>query len=273
MNRLIALFSVTLVLVLAGSGCETKSLGDTWTRPNDKMVMVYVPDGEFEMGSTEQAILQLHGEAGHLGKPAHTVALDGFWIDRTEVNNAQYRRCVEAGECEAPGFMCMEFKDEAKASHPLPCASWQRAEAYCAWAGVRLPTEAEWEYAARGPESFTYPWGDDEPSDTLLNYDSNVGSTTEVGSFPEGASWCGALDMAGNVDEWVADWYAEDYDISPSRNPTGPASGEQRVVRGGTSYDMGWLASAYVVRSDYRLWAEPSSAGSSRGLRCAKDAE
>ena len=271
MNRLILLVFVVLVLVLVGSGCGSESQGDTWTRPADEMVMVYVPEGEFEMGSNEEFPPFLHGK-GIIGKPAHSVALDGFWIDRTEVSNAQYRRCVEAVECEAPGFMCMEFKDEAKTNHPLPCASWLQAEAYCAWAGGRLPTEAEWEYAARGPENFIYPWGDDEPNATLLNYDDNVGDTTEVGSYPEGASWCGVLDMAGNVAEWVADWYAEEYATSPSRNPTGPTYGEQRVARGG-AWITDSMAALFNVRSDYRAAAEPSATGSSRGFRCAKDAE
>ena len=265
MKRLTSLLFVVLVLVLV-SGCgESYELGDTWTRPNDEMVMVYVPKGEFEMGSSE----------GHDDEqPVHTVALDGFWIDRTEATNAQYRRCVEAGDCETPGFMCMEFTDEAKTNHPMACVDWFGAEAYCVWAGARLPTEAEWEYAARGPEGFKYPWGDDEPNDTLLNYDDNVGDTTDVGSYPDGVSWCGALDMAGNAIEWVADWYVGDYyAASPSRNPTGPSSGEYKGQRGGPWSDIGVVASTYLVRGAYRDAAEPGVAGFSQAVRCAKDAD
>ena len=235
------------------------SLGDTWTRPADEMVMVYVPEGEFEMGSTDR-----HEDE----QPVHTVALDGFWIDRTEVTNAQYLRCVEAEACQAPGFMNIEFKDPAKTDHPKVSTDWSGAEAYCEWAGAQLLTEAGWEYAARGPESLKYPWGDSAPDDSLLNYDEDVHDTTEVGSFPDGVSWCGALDMAGNAAEWVADWYAEDYyESSPARNPTGPTSGERRVMRGGD-----WQYTLSCVYSANRGWCYGGMV-SSGGFRCARDAD
>ena len=268
MNRPVLAFFVVVVLVLVGFGCESKSLEDTWTRPADEMVMVYVPKGEFEMGTDDEDNHPAH-VSGFLGKPAHTVALDGFWFDRTEVANAQFQRCVEEGEWEAPGFLCMEFKDEAKTNHPFSCASWPQAETYCAWAGGRLPTEAEWEYAARGPQGFMYPWGDDEPNDTLLNYTENVGDTTEVGSYPEGASWCGALNMGGNVMEWVSDWFG-DYPSERQKNPTGPTSGEHRVLRGNRWGMVPWITQSYRTRSVYRDVADPLSNG---GFRCAKDAE
>ena len=272
MRRLIPLFFVVLVLVLVGSGCESKtpptdaSLDDTWTRPADKIVMVYVPEGEFEMGSDD-------GDRDE--RPVHTVGLDGFWIDRAGVTNAQYRQCVEAGECEPP-MACTEgegqptYEESGKTEHPVVCVDWFVAKAYCEWAGGRLPTEAEWEYAARGPEGFKYPWGDNEPNDMLLNYfPSFVGDTTEVGSYPDGASWCGALDMAGNVWEWAADWYAADYyAASPSTNPTGPSSGSKRVIRGGS-----WDNVAFDVRTanDYR--SLPEGRWRDTGFRCARDAD
>jgi len=179
--------------------------GVTWTRPADGMVMVHVPAGTFQMGSSES---DPNAEGDEF--PQHSVTLDALWIDRTEVTNAQYRRCVEAGACQAPtkcDWGSPNYGEDKKANHPVLCVDWHGAAAYCEWAGGRLPTEAEWEYAARGPDSFIYPWGNDLPDATLLNYAENVGDTSQVGSYSDGASWCGALDMAGNLWEWVADWY------------------------------------------------------------------
>ena len=249
------------------------SLGDIWTRPTDGMVMVYAPAGEFEMGSTK-------GDDDE--QPVHTVALDGFWIDRTEVTHAQYERCVAAGACTPRRFSGFDPLD-AHDDHPAIYVTWYQAEAYCRWAGGRLPTEAEWEYAARGPESRAFPWGD-EFDGTRLNYcdancerdwadqtaDDGYAETAPVGSFPAGASWCGALDMAGNVWEWVADWYADDYYArSPSRNPTGPPSGRSRVLRGGS-----WGFDPFYVRSANRDdFLVPSNTYGHVGFRCARDAE
>jgi len=237
-------------------------LGDTWTRPADGMAMVYVPAGEFEMGSTEDSNEQ----------PVHTVALDGFWIDRTEVTNGQYQRCVEAGDCDPPAESDSSTRDayysnSAYDDYPVIYVSWHQAADYCAWAGGRLPTEAEWEYAAQGPDGLIYPWGDGSPDDTLLNYGENVGDTTEVGSYPNGASWCGALDMAGNVWEWVADWYG-DYPSGRQVNPAGPSSGEFRVLRGGS-----WSSGAYYARSASRGRNLPDLRGNYYGFRCARGSE
>ena len=182
--------------------------------------------------------------------PAHTVALDGLWIDRTEVTNAKYRRCVEAGACDPPANSGSHthgryYDDSAYGDYPVVYVDWYQAVDYCAWAGGRLPTEAEWEYAARGSEGRMFPWGDAFDG-TRLNYcdakcefgyademvDDGYADTAPVGRFPAGASWCGVQDLAGNVREWVADWYG---DYSPRRqvNPTGPSSGTGRVLRGG----------------------------------------
>jgi formylglycine-generating enzyme required for sulfatase activity len=252
------------------------SLGDTWTRPADEMVMVYVPAGAFEMGSTEaqfQETVEQCVDAGNerddcegwFGdeKPAHTVSLDGFWIDKHEVTNAQFAAFLnEEGNQEEGGVTWLELDSDhclieesggefqpksGYADHPVVDVSWYGAKAYAEWVGGRLPTEAEWEYAARGPEGQIYPWGN-EFDGTRLNfcdvncafdlratgYDDGYEETAPVGSFPDGASWCGALDMAGNVWEWVADWYDGDYYArSPSENPGGPEEGDRRVVRGG----------------------------------------
>jgi serine/threonine-protein kinase len=207
----------------------------TQTRPADGMAMVYVPEGEFRMGSTK-------GDSDE--EPVHTVALDGFWIDRTEVTNAQYQKCVTAGRCDPSDYVSDSGFNGA--NQPVVGVSWHDAVAYCEWAGGRLPTEAEWEYAARGPEGLTYPWGnrfdgarlnfcDRSCSSSWMVWKANDGYeyTAPVGSYPDGASWIGALDLSGNVWEWVADWYGT-YPSGRQVNPTGPQSGDYRVLRGGS---------------------------------------
>ncbi|MCP4589694.1 MAG: formylglycine-generating enzyme family protein, partial [bacterium] len=151
-----------LAILLAANGCAPvgpptgPSLGDTKTRPNDGAVMVHVPAGEFEMGT-----------AGiPLEHPVHTVTLDSFWIDRTEVSNAQFQQCVEAGECEDPtcwkeNDLVRDNEDFGGPEQPVVCVNWYQARDYCEWVGGRLPTEAEWEYTARGPDGLTYPWGNE----------------------------------------------------------------------------------------------------------------
>jgi serine/threonine-protein kinase len=260
----------------------TASLGDTWTRPADEAVMVYVPAGEFEMGSNSYDDEQ----------PVHTVALDGFWIDKHEVTNAQFAAFLnEKGNHREGGTTwlalgsddCLieesggEFQPKSGyADHPVVEVSWYGARAYAEWVGGQLPSEAEWEYAARGSEGQIYPWGN-EFDGTRLNfcdvnctssyratgYDDGYEETAPVGSFPDGASWCGALDMAGNVWEWVADWYDGDYYArSPSENPGGPEYGSVRVVRGGA-----FVNSEYHVRCAYRYNGHPHDRYNHLGFR------
>jgi formylglycine-generating enzyme required for sulfatase activity len=194
--------------------------------------MVYVPAGEFIMGSNE-------GYSDE--KPAHTVYLDAFYIDKYEVTNAQYRKCAEAGACSQP-HDAEYYNDPNYAGHPMVYVDWSQADAYCRWAGKRLPTEAEWEKAARGTDGRTYPWGEGIDCDHA-QYGECGGQTVPVGSKPQGTSPYGALDMAGNVWEWVADWYGEDYySQSPERNPPGPDSGWSRVLRGGSWDNLQWFA-------------------------------
>ena len=246
------------------TGCNGKTL----ERSEDGMVMVYVPAGDFEMGSAG---------GNDDAQPVHTVALDGFWIDSTEVTYARYWRCEEAGGCERPPEVSVypawdHYDKEEYGHHPIWKVTWAHADAYCAWAGGSLPTEAEWEYAARGPEGFTYPWGNTEPDCGKANYEAGtggcVGDSKPVGSYPAGASWCGAQDMAGNADEWLADWYAADYyATSPAMNPTGPSSGTRRVVRGG-----GEMSSLVILRGYTRQALPFDYQGPATGFRCAKDA-
>jgi formylglycine-generating enzyme required for sulfatase activity len=215
------------------------------------MVMAYVPGGTFQMGSADEDPDE---------QPVHSVTLNGFWIDRTEVTNAQYAHCVGDGICIAPVgsdssthdsyYGVSEFDD-----YPVIFVNWNRADTYCQWAGGRLPTEAEWEYAARGPDGNVYPWGNDAPHDTLLNYHQNIGDTTEVGSYPGGASWVGAMDMAGNVSEWVNDWYGE--------YPERPETGDMKVTRGG-----GWNHYGEYVRAASRGHPPPDHYDGVIGFRC-----
>jgi formylglycine-generating enzyme required for sulfatase activity len=218
--------------------------------------MVYVPAGEFLMGGPDS-----NPDALDEDQPEHTVYLDAFWIDKTEVTNAQYRKCVEAGACEEPG--CRSPEKYSAPDQPVVCVSWDEAQAYASWVGGRLPTEAEWEKAARGTDGRIYPWGDSAPDCDKANYLDCAESPPPVGSHPEGASPYGVLDMAGNAVEWVADWYDEEYySRSPDRNPQGPDTGDFRVLRGGSFDDnQRW------IRCAGRYWISPDSRDRASGFR------
>jgi formylglycine-generating enzyme required for sulfatase activity/serine/threonine protein kinase len=237
-------------------------VGSIQVSEKDGMVMVYVPEGEFEMGSED-------GESDE--EPVHTVYLDAFWIDQTEVTNAMYATCMADGDCKQPQISGSYSRDSyfgnsSYDDYPLIRVDWVQADAYCVWAGRRLPSEAEWEKAARGTDGRTYPRGENISCD-LANYGSCVDDTSEAGSYPDGASPYGALDMAGNVWEWVADWYGEEYySSSPSSNPAGPSSGERRVVRGGSS----WVDDDWDVRSANRNRLDPDIRNDAVGFRCAR---
>jgi formylglycine-generating enzyme required for sulfatase activity len=236
--------------------------GDTWIRPADGAEMVFVPAGQFQMGSTDA-----DSDAGDEEKPAHNVTLDAFWIDKTEVTNEQYRQCVEAGACEEPS--CWDNADLNAAAQPVVCVTWDDAHAYAEWAGGRLPTEAEWEKAARGTDGRLYPWGESAPDCQRANFKGCSGRTSTVGSYPTGASPYGALNMAGNVWEWVSDWYEETYySDAPPNNPQGPGSGERRVVRGG-SFDM----SESRLRTTFRIGNRPAYSNWDLGFRLVLPAD
>jgi sulfatase modifying factor 1 len=234
--------------------------------------------------------------------PAHDVTLPRYCIDLTEVTVKAYEMCVAAGGCPAAmrtvqssGYSADDVKrwsrfcnGDERPDHPINCVDWKQATAYCAWTGGRLPTEAEWEFAARGNDGRQYPWGDDAPSAHRLNacgsecaamLASKVNldwtpmyaarddweTTAPVGRFPDGASPFGALDMAGNLFEWTADRYGP-YKATDGPNPLGSESDDARVVRGGSWYDF----DPGVVRAAARDSYEPTRRNVTLGFRCVR---
>ena len=258
--------------------------------------MIRVPGGKFFMGSDDKIALDFE-------RPAHRVTIGAFCMDRTEVTVTAYKRCSDQGECRRASStndwsgieasdqktydpLCNIRDPERRGDHPINCVDWRMADEYCRAQGARLPTEAEWELAARGPDGRTYPWGDDAPSGELLNacgaecaswgrahradvsamykQDDGWPTTAPVGSFPKGASRFGIQDVVGNVWEWVADYYAP-YDAAESVDPHGPASGSEHVIRGG-----GWNGSDPAwVRPTFRYKDEPEKKSHGIGFRCA----
>ena len=260
----------------------------TQTAGPDAMEMVLVPAGEFTMGSQPNNADPYDSEM-----PAHKVYLDTFWIDRTEVTNGQYALCVEAGACQAPtAYGALRpnsrtrpdyYGNSVYTQYPVVYVDWDAAVAYCTWAGRRLPTEAEWEKAARGTDQRWFPWGNKNVSGKFLNLadrgtgyyysynlvDDGYRDTSPVGNYPAGASPYGAYDMAGNVLEWTADWFSDSYySVSPAENPTGPESGTLKVLRGGSLNSGNWS-----IRSTTRFYLGPEYAYSYIGFRCAASAD
>jgi formylglycine-generating enzyme required for sulfatase activity len=239
----------------------TPKAGTMRVSAKDNMILIYIPAGEFIMGSTDE-----DRDAGSEEKPAHKVYLDAYWIDQTQVTNAMYAACVQAGACiyHTREAINPRYYEPAFADHPVVYVVWQEAMDYCAWQGGRLPTEAEWEKAARGPQESRYAWGDQLPNSNLVNIHNLIGDTTQVGLFPRGKSYYGALDMGGNVREWVFDWYSLTYyQNSPYKNPKGPDIGEKKVLKGAAYSDPFPYA-----RVANRLAHVPDSPGNVRGFRC-----
>jgi formylglycine-generating enzyme required for sulfatase activity len=238
--------------------------------------MIFIPAGEFEMGGCHPNYSNQYACRSHM-LPLHTVYLDAYYIDIFEVSNSQYAKCVSAGACLPPANVDSYsrqtyFGNPIYADFPVISVRWFDAVSYCAWTGKRLPTEAEWEKAARGTSVQAFPWGDTPANCSFANffYGGNdisycVGDTNRIGSYPGGASPYGVMDMAGNVSEWVNDWYQEDYyGISPYNNPTGPTEGVAKVIRGGM-----WNISYEYLLVSNRLRGMPCTYTDSTGFRCA----
>lgn len=230
--------------------------------PLDGMAQVFVPEGEFLMGRGSGG--------GGVHSPQHIVYLDSFWIDKYEVSNAMYLKCMWAGVCTELVSDNLVYKNWVYRNHPVTYVVWEQAQVYCEWAGRRLPTEAEWEKAARGTDGRLYPWGNEPPNPRLANFNGSlIHEAVSIYRYPLGASPYGALNMSGNAREWVADWYDPGYYlVSPYANPQGPDDGEERSLRSG-SYNEDWREVSIIRR--YRH--QPQSAGLSRGFRCAQDAD
>ena len=234
-----------------------------WQRSADSMVMVYIPAGEFTMGSEPE------DPCAHLDEqPKHKVFLDSYWIDQNEISNAQYKICYDAGYCQEPtpcGSEEFTYQDLNKGHYPVTCLTWEEAGLYCQWIGGRLPTEAQWEKAARGTDYLKYPWGNEFDQARCNSQESELEGPVPVGSYsPEGDSPYGLQDMAGNVWEWTRDWYdIEYYGRAPSDNPSGPMGGERRSLRGGS-----WYANDCSVRTSYRYYDVPYGRSPGVGFRC-----
>jgi formylglycine-generating enzyme required for sulfatase activity len=260
--------TVTVVLLMSLLACSLAqalplkpwqvkgaTAGQTITGP-DGGKLVWVPAGQFAMG------MEFVGRYMFYCGPVHKVIITrGLWLGKLEVTNGQYRRF-----CTATGRTFPVSSTQGD-SNPVEFVSWPDALAYCQHFGLRLPTEAEWEWAARGPAGRIWPWGNTWDSARCCNMANHVNGphrTRPVGSFPGGVSWCGAMDLAGNVWEWCGDWLGKQYYASsPANDPAGPSSGAMRVIRGGS-----WDAPADICRSANRNGSLPTSKSMGIGFRC-----
>nr|HPL82324.1 SUMF1/EgtB/PvdO family nonheme iron enzyme [Anaerolineaceae bacterium] len=238
-------------------------IGSIMIREEDGMEMVFVPAGEFEMGSDD-------GDSDEY--PVRQIYMDAYWIDKFEVSNAQYARCVAAGVCSEqlyPGSNSGRdyYGNPDYNNYPVINVTWEHAQTYCEWVGGNLPTEAQWEKASRGTDGRSYPWGEESPTCQLANFNVGndnicVGDTNIVTAHESGASPYGALNLAGNVWEWVYDWYGP-YKEGETRNPLELSTGFTKVFRGGS-----WEDNNGDIRSANRSDVSPSNVDGRIGFRC-----
>lgn len=241
---------------------KPKLVGIARVKTKERDGMVLVPGGRFPMGLN-------FGKTPPNEKPQHVVLAPTFWIDKTEVTVGAYRGCVDTKHCEPPRRSSAQCTfDLGDAELPISCVRWQDAESYCRYAKKRLPSEVEWELAARGPAGYVYPWGNRLPDCKLANtlIRDNSGRTCaahpwRVGSVPANASTFGVLDLSGNVEEWTQDWYAEHV------SDVAPRSGASHTLRGG-----GFQSAPSRSRASTRSWGSALESGPNVGFRCARDA-
>lgn len=253
--------AVGIVLAAAGTAWVLWPAGGlpAETTGSDGAPAVLVPAGVFVMGDDEAA-------------PRREVHLDAFYIDRFEVTTARYAKFLAATASVRPPDGWESLDPGAGAELPVVGVDWADADSYCRWAGRRLPTEAQWEKAARGTDGRRFPWGDAAPDLERANFENTSpqaydGGLARVGSHPAGASPYGVHDLAGNAAEWTADWHADGMPAGGARDPTGPATGTARVVRGGGRFDPGFRLVAAL-----RMHGPPKLRAEDIGFRCARDA-
>jgi formylglycine-generating enzyme len=251
------------------------SAADSPLSGKDGAPMILIPSGSFPMG-----VPPGDRDGGRDEYPRHEVHLDDYYIDKYEVTNGRYKEFVKATGHRVPQNPKNPTRNlwqgdaiaESLTDRPVVNVDWADANAYCKWAGKRLPTEAEWEKAAKGNNDWRFPWGNVEPTAKHLNYNQKwIGEKTlmPVGSYEAGKSPYGVYDMAGNVWEWVNDWYdPKYYEKSPNTNPKGPETGTERVLRG-----SGWQNETPTVRIFTRVDSDPAVRNESTGFRCARDAK
>ena len=250
------------VRALTDTPYDSSKNGTTQIREKDGMVQVFISAGEFTMGSNDEETNQ---------QPEHNVYLDNYWIDKTEVTNSMYQLCVEEEVCIVPDQIKsarrdVYFGNPVYGEYPVIYVNWNQAKIYCEWIGGRLPTEAEWEKAARGTDKRNYPWGNNLPTNYLANFDNLIGDTVRVGHYQLGESPYGVLDMAGNVWEWVFDLYGEDYyQVSEVENPRGPSEGQMHILRGGS-----WVFNEQFLTTTYRK-SHGSLSNDTIGFRCVNE--